>query len=176
MRLGIRTHRPVCALAAVLLLAAPGAAFGLDAVVFIEGGIQGPIESFGSWPGVDDLEGREGSIRVYDYHHLVSRQGGALVQEEIIFAKRYDKASPKLVQALGQNEPLTKVEFKFFRTDVSGGGGQVHYFTILAEDGRIVAIEPICEQGGGVCLERVRIKYTVITFTWEDGTITGQLP
>jgi type VI secretion system secreted protein Hcp len=61
---------------------------------------------------------------------------GQRVHGPFKFTKIYDKCSPLLENALCSGERLTKVEFKWYRTNMEGQ--QEHYFTHLFEDAVMV--------------------------------------
>ena len=97
---------------------------------WFEGANQGAIEGWGSWPGEDDQEGREGASLVQQFEHEITiprdpqsgQASGRRVHHPVRCIKRIDKASPKLYQALCQGERFNKVEFKWFRVDPTGAG------------------------------------------------------
>jgi len=152
---------------------------------WFEGANQGAIEGWGSWPGEDDQEGREGSslIQQFDHEITIPRDpqsglaSGRRVHHPVRIVKRLDKASPKLLQALCQGERFTTVTFKWFRTDPTGAGGQQHYFTTELQEAVICQMKqwfPITSdqaKSNYSHFEDVAFTYRKIIWTWEDGGI-----
>jgi len=153
---------------------------------WFKGQTQGDIVGFGSWVGEDDQVGREGSSLIQGFEHKVeiprdkltglasgSRQHGPLT-----LTKRIDKASPLLYNALKNNEGLT-VTVKWYRYVQGGGGGQIHYYTTALTQARVCAIRqwfPITVDKATSDFghqEQVSFSYQAITWTWEDGGVTG---
>ena len=161
------------------LWAQPAAAF--DAIAFFEGSTQGQIECFGSWPGYDDQEGREGSARISTFSHEIfvprdpqsGQASGRRVHQPMTLRLRLGKCSPKLYQALVTGEHLTQVEIKFFRPTFEGGAGE-HYFTILLENALIVSMSALGVLQQDTFTESlISITYNTITWTWENGGVTA---
>jgi len=152
---------------------------------WFEGANQGAIEGWGSWPGEDDQEGRDGSslIQQFDHEMTIPRDpqsglaSGRRVHHPVRIVKRLDKASPKLLQALCQGERFTTVTFKWFRTDPTGAGGQQHYFTTELQEAVICQMKqwfPITSdqaKSNYSHFEDVSFTYRKIIWTWEDGGI-----
>ena len=152
---------------------------------WFEGVKQGSIEGHGSWPGEDDQAGREGSSLVQMFEHEITiprdpqsgQASGRRVHHPVRIVKRIDKASPKLYQALCTGERFNKVEFKWFRIDPTGAGGQQHYFTTQLEEAVLVSMKewfPITSdssKGDYSHFEDCCFTYRKIIWTWEDGGI-----
>jgi len=141
----------------------------------IEGKQQGKIE------GTCDMEGREKTIIVYamnqDIHIPTDPQSGSpsgkRVHGPLTIVKEFDKASPKLYQALCTGEYLTAT-LKWYRIDEAGK--EEHYFTHKLEDAIIVSIKPyspiafLKENEPYRHMEEVSFTYGKIKWTWEaDG-------
>lgn len=153
---------------------------------WFKGVTQGDIKGFGSWVGEDDQIGMEGSSLIQAFDHdinipLDTATGlgvGRRQHGPVTLTKRIDKASPLLYAALVRNEGLT-VTVKWFRYTQGGGGGQVHYYTILLEDARLVGMKeffpPVMDQRmeSWSHQETLKIRYRRITWTWEDGGVTA---
>ncbi len=153
--------------------------------VWFEGAKQGKIEGWNSWPGEDNIKGTEGSSIVYSLEHRVHNPvdpatgltTGRRQHDPVSLLKRKDKATPKLLQALVQNENL-QVQFKWFRPNTRGAG-QVHYYTVKLSDARLVSIKEMLPSTIGEeakqwhPLEEVQMTYNKIEWTWEDGGITS---
>ena len=113
----------------------------MPAHVVIEGEKQGNIE------GTCDMKGREGTILVFamnqDIHIPRDPQSGLpsgkRIHGPLSLVKEFDKASPKLYQALCTGEHLT-VTIKWYRMDPAGQ--EEHYFTHTLEHAIVVAIKP----------------------------------
>ena len=99
---------------------------------------------------------------------------GSRVHKALTITKVFDKASPKLYQALATGERMSDVTFKFFR--ISTAGTMEHYFTIKLGTAIIVSVKPWIPN----CLDPVKesfthmedisFTYTKIDWTWEiDG-------
>ncbi len=144
----------------------------------VGGATQGPIE------GSCDQEGREGTILCQAYDHQIdiprdTQSGlpvGKRVHGPLTITKVFDKASPKLAQALTSGEQL-EVELKWYRIDATGI--EEHYFTIKLEDAIVVGMKawtPNCldaTKEGFSHMEDVSYTYTKIIWTWEpDGIET----
>jgi len=127
--------------------------------------------------------GREGTILVEAFSHEISVPfdpvSGLPTDERIhnplVVTKTFDKASPKLYEALVSGAHLGDVTIKFFRQEETGNV-QEHYFTIQLEDAIIVSIKPFMpnildpatESFGH--MEEVMFTYKKIKWTWEiDG-------
>ena len=153
---------------------------------WFKGVTQGDIVGFGSWAGEDDQVGREGSSLIQGYEHKVEiprdvatgQASGKRQHSPVILTKRIDKASPLLYNALKSSEGLT-VTIKWFRYVQGGGGGQVHYYTVLLEDARVawqrewfpMTLDKATTDYGHQ--EQIGLSYRKIVWTWEDGGVTG---
>jgi len=152
---------------------------------WFEGQKQGKMEGWGSWPGEDDQTGREGASLIQQFEHEITiprdaqsgLASGRRVHHPVRIVKRIDKASPKLLQAECQGERFPKVEFKWYRIDPTGAGGQVHYFTTMLEEAIIVGMKtwfPITAdstKNDYSHFEDVLFTYRKIVWRWEDGGI-----
>lgn len=146
---------------------------------------QGAMEGWGSWPGEDDQEGREGSSLVQQFDHEITiprdpQSGlatGRRVHHPVRIVKRIDKASPMLYQALTSGERFPEVVFKWYRIDPTGVGGQVNYFTTKLEEAVCMSMKewfPITsdsQKSDYSHFEDVSFTYRKIIWTWEDGGI-----
>jgi len=111
----------------------------------VEGQKQGKIE------GSCEFQGREGTILVEAMTHEVyiprdphsGLATGKRVHQPLTITKLYDKASPKLYQALCTGEHMKNVTIKWYRFDPSTGDSreEVHYFTHELEDAIVVNIK-----------------------------------
>ena len=153
---------------------------------WFKGVTQGDIKGFGSWVGEDDQVGREGSSLIQSLDHRIDiptdpnsgMPTGKRKHGPVVLTKRIDKASPLLYNALTKGEGLT-VTIKWYRYVQGGGGGQVHYYSTLLEDSRIVwmkqwfpmTMDKTTSEFGHQ--EQLAITYRKITWTWEDGGVTG---
>ncbi|MBI3871719.1 MAG: Hcp family type VI secretion system effector [candidate division Zixibacteria bacterium] len=146
----------------------------------LEGYDQGKIE------GSCDQSGREGTILCQALVHDVSiprdpqtgQPSGQRVHSALTITKVFDKASPKLYQALTRGERMKTVEMKWYRIDNTGT--EQHYFTIKLEDAIIVSMHPSIPN----CLdprfasyghmEDVGFTYRKIIWTWEPDGIESE--
>lgn len=147
-----------------------------EAYMFVEGASQGRIEGWGSWPGEDDAEGVEGAIRVLSYSHriVVPRDpqsglaGGRRVHHPLTVRTRFDRATPKLYQALVTGERLVTVEIGLFRT---GAKGRERYATVELEDAQLVGVSAVGVGPQGKMDTLVTMTYRKIIWTWEEGGV-----
>ena len=146
----------------------------------LEGYDQGAIE------GSCDQAGREGTILCQALTHEVSiprdpqsgQPSGQRVHHALSITKVFDKASPKLYQALTRGERMKNVTMKWYRIDVTGT--EQHYFTIKLEDAVVVTMRPTVPN----CLdpqlasyghmEEVSFTYRKIIWTWEPDGIESE--
>lgn len=154
--------------------------------VWFTGSKQGKIEGWNSWPGEDNIKGTEGSSIVYQLEHEIKNpvdaatglSTGRRQHSPVMLVKRKDKATPKLLQALCENENLTEVLFKWYRPNTKGAGQQ-HYYTVKLVDARVISMEEMLPSTIGEeakqwhPLEKVQLTYNRIEWTWEDGGIAA---
>ncbi|MFC1505089.1 type VI secretion system tube protein TssD [Thermodesulfobacteriota bacterium] len=133
----------------------------------VESNTQGVIE------GSCTIEERQDTINVVAFEHRVSvpllegLPSGTRNHSPITVLKYIDKATPRLFMALVRGETLNPVEVKFYRKNSTGA--EILYYTIELEDAMIVEIESSSPN-----FEKVSFLYRTITWTIEDGGITGQ--
>jgi type VI secretion system secreted protein Hcp len=139
----------------------------------ITGTTQGNISE-----GACDQTGRENTILCQALDHKISIpkdiQSGAPTGKRVHGAlkvtKVFDKASPKLFQALARGERLTEVKLEFYR--INPTGNEELYFTIVLEDAIIMAINlwiPNCldpDQASFTHMEDLDFSYGKIIKTW----------
>ena len=148
----------------------------MPAHMTLEGENQGKID------GSSEMQGRENTILVEAFNHEVRiprdpQSGlatGKRLHNALSIVKVFDKASPKLYQALCTGEHMKNVTIKWFRIDPTGK--EEHYYTHTLEDAIIVAIRPWmpnCLDPKTECythMEEVMFTYKKIRWTWEiDG-------
>ncbi|HEY4126532.1 MAG TPA: Hcp family type VI secretion system effector [Gammaproteobacteria bacterium] len=137
---------------------------------------QGPIE------GSCDIEGREDTILVQAFKHLVEIPtndsgvpSGRRVHRPLMITKEVDKSSPKLYQVLCSGEVLTEVTLRWYRLD--GSGDETQYFTVMLQNALIVKLDSwvpdvLDKQYAGYSnMENVWFTYEVIRWTWEEDGI-----
>jgi type VI secretion system secreted protein Hcp len=136
---------------------------------------QGEIEGSCEW------EGREGSILVQAFDHVVEIPSddrgiatGRRVHRPMVFTKEIDKSTPMLYQALCTGELLTEMEMSWYRMD--GTGEEELYFTMKMFNGIVTKIHPwipnVLDPNTATLkhMEEVHISYEKIIWTWElDG-------
>lgn len=128
--------------------------------------------------GSCDLRGREDSMLIeqFDHHvHIPSDPQSGLptgkrVHKPLTVCKFYDKASPKLYQALVTGERMSEVKIDWYRINPSGE--EEHYFQHVLTDAIIIGIKPYMPN----CLdsskeqfqhmEEVSFTYRKIRWTW----------
>ncbi len=148
----------------------------MPAHMTMEGENQGVID------GSCEMQGREDTILVEAFNHEVriprdpqsGLSTGKRIHNAMSVVKVFDKASPKLYQALCTGEHMKQVKIKWYRIDPTGQ--EEHYFTHELEDAIIVSVRPWMPN----CLdpatesmtqmEEVMFTYKKIKWTWEiDG-------
>lgn len=146
----------------------------------LEGKNQGKIE------GSCEMQGREGTILIYAMKHHIhiprdTHSGlptGKRVHNPLAVVKEYDKASPKLYQALCTGEQFSNVTIKWYRIDPTGK--EEHYFTTKLEDAIIVDMKPympetfLAPNEPYKHMEEVSFTYSKIIWTWEPDGIEAQ--
>jgi len=145
----------------------------------LQGEKQGKIE------GTCDMSGREGTILIYGMDQKIHMPrdpqsglpSGKRVHGPMTLVKEFDKASPKLYQALCTGEHL-KVNLKWYKIDKQGK--EKHYFTHALEDAIVVSIKPympiafLKEHEPYRHMEEVSFTYSKIKWTWEDDGIEAE--
>jgi type VI secretion system secreted protein Hcp len=146
----------------------------------VEGKNQGKIE------GSCDMQGREGTILAYAMDHEIriprdpqsGLPSGKRIHGPLKIVKEFDKASPKLYQALCTGEHLKNVTLKWYRIDATGS--EEHYFTHTMEDAVIVEIKPyvpmafLPQNEPYRHMEEVSFTYSKIKWTWEPDGIESE--
>jgi type VI secretion system secreted protein Hcp len=132
------------------------------------------------------MTGREDTIlcqalnhEVYIPHDIQTGSAtGKRVHNALTVTKVFDRASPKLYQALTTSDHMTDVTLKFYQ--ISKSGIEEHYFTIKLEDAIIVSIKPWIPNAldpardGFTHMEDVSFTYSKIIWTWEEGGVEAQ--
>ena len=140
--------------------------------VKVEGEKQGAIE------GSCGVKNHEKEIQAFSIDHKVymptdpqtGLPSGKRVHDPLMFTKEFDKASPKLYQALCSGEQMKNVEILYFR--VAKDGKEEHYFTQKLEGATVVAMEPyvptvfLKENHPYRHMEKVAIAYKKIKWSW----------
>jgi len=146
----------------------------------VEGENQGKIE------GSCDMEGREGTIMAYAMDHAVhiprdpqsGLPSGKRIHGPLKVMKEFDKASPKLYQALCTGEHMKNVALKWYRIDATGS--EEHYFTHTLEDAIVVEIKPyvpvafLPQNEAYRHMEEVSFTYKKIKWAWEPDGIESE--
>jgi len=146
----------------------------------VEGQKQGKIE------GSCEFQGREGTILVEAMTHEVyiprdphsGLATGKRVHQPLTITKLYDKASPKLYQALCSGEHMKNVTIKWYR--IRPTGEEEHYFTHKLEDAIVVSVKAWMpnvldkEKESFSHMEDVSFTYSKITWTWEIDGVEAQ--
>ena len=142
-------------------------------------------ESQGKIDGSNEQQGRENTMLIEAFEHEIKiprdTQTGLAVGKRIhnpfTITKLYDKASPKLYQALCTGEHCSDVTLKWYRIDPTGK--EEHYFTHRLVNAIIVSIRPYmpnCYDAATESyghMEEVAFTYEKIIWTWEpDGIET----
>jgi type VI secretion system Hcp family effector len=137
-------------------------------------------------------KGLEGNIEGSSFHQIISKSSipnlaiskNNINIGSITFLKVIDKSTTALLNAVVNNEVLTKVKFKFW--GISGTTPQVDgmYYIVELKNARITKIETnlgiigISKDNGDMHYnsERIEITFESITATWTDGNRTFQAP
>jgi type VI secretion system secreted protein Hcp len=122
-------------------------------------------------------EGHEDEVLVqaFEFQATVPRDpqngqpAGDRVYDPVVITKIFDKSSPLLYQAMSTGERLTRVEIKWYRTNVNGQ--KEHYFSHVLEDAVIVQMEqymPNCQDPGmGHFTHLEKVAMTFRKIRWE---------
>ena len=95
----------------------------------------------------------------------------------IVIQERIDKSTPLLLKALFQNEPMDWGEFRFYRPALGGSASEEHFYTVLIENGVILAVNQLSEDdliAGAAALpmmEEVSFGFKNITRTYQIGGV-----
>ena len=142
---------------------------------------------------IEDIqgEGPEGGIAVYGMRHnvevAIEAESGAgptgpRRHNPLVLIKEYDKASPKLYQALSTGNQFERVEVKWYRVDSNGSAE--HYCTQILEDARIISIKSYVSDISGAGsqesyrhMEEISFTYKKIIWTYEpEGATWTEVP
>lgn len=143
-------------------------------------------EKQGTIEGSCDQTGREGTILCQAFDHTIAiprdpqtgQPSGLRVHNPMEVIKFFDKATPKLYQALCSGERFSDVTLKWYRIDKAGI--EEHYYTIVLEDAIVVTmnawvpncLDPQFESYGH--MEKTAWTYRKIRWTWEPDGIESE--
>jgi type VI secretion system secreted protein Hcp len=147
----------------------------------LTGNTQGAIAQ-----GCCTMQGREDTIlcQALDHEVYIPRDTqtglptGKRVHNPLTLTKVFDKATPKLFQALTTGERMSDVTMKYYRINPSGN--EEHYFTIKLEDAILVSIKPWVPNALDQAREKfthmedISFTYTKIIWTWEVDGVEAQ--
>lgn len=145
----------------------------------LEGETQGAIQ------GTCNIKGREDTILVFamdqkihiPYDPQAGDPSGKRIHGPMTIVKEFDKASPKLYQALCTGERL-KASIKWYRTAPTGE--EEHYFTHNLEGAILVSMKPyspiafLTENEPYRHMEEISFTYNKIVWTWEPDGVEAQ--
>jgi type VI secretion system secreted protein Hcp len=101
---------------------------------------------------------------------------GGQQHRPIRILKNVDPASPKLLNALVNNETLTTVTIDFIRP--GSAGAEVHFFTVELLNAHVVSILPShssqADDANVAMNETISLTYQKMIITWEAGGVTGE--
>ncbi|HET7921779.1 MAG TPA: Hcp family type VI secretion system effector [Gammaproteobacteria bacterium] len=139
-------------------------------------------ETQGEIEGSCQIEGREDSILVQAFRHIVDvpsdengLPSGRRVHRPLMITKDVDKSSPKLFQVLCSGERLSQAKLDWYRLD--GTGEETLFFSVLLQNAQIVKIESwvpdVLDRGNASYgnMENVWFTYETIRWTWEEDGI-----
>ncbi len=162
----------------ILAAASPSALAALDAFATMEGDQTGPIL------GDVDVVPFEGMIRIKGFGSSVSADfdmgtgvpSGGHQHRPIRLLKNVDPASPRLFQAMIDNETLVDVTIRFIRPGSSGS--DEHFYTVQLINAHVVSILPSHSSAADDLAvemnETVSLTYERMIVTWQDGGITAE--
>lgn len=167
-------------LASVMLLTTASADAALNAYMKITGQKSGQIK------GSVTQKGREGSIMVIAVSHSIvsprdANSGlptGKRMHKPFVITKELDQASPKLYNALVNNENLSTIEIDFWTPQIKatqGTGQEVQHYTVKLTNANIASIDFKMPNNKNPELtryaeyEEVAFTYEKIEWTWKDG-------
>lgn len=125
----------------------------------------------------------ESTVQAFKHQVIIPRDpqsgqpSGQRVHMPVEITKVFDKASPKIMDALCSGERLTEVVIKHYRTSMAGT--QEHYFTHVFKDAVIVDVETVIPNAQDPAtahftqLECVKMTYRVVEWTHEVAGTTG---
>jgi type VI secretion system secreted protein Hcp len=124
------------------------------------------------------LKGREGTYAIQSLDNGLSvpfdqssgQVSGQRQHKPLTFSMQIDEATPLFINAVANNENLTKTKFDFWRTDANGV--DINYFTIELVNGRVTSYEGNATSGAAHLVTFV-LAYQKITWTWNKGGITS---
>jgi type VI secretion system secreted protein Hcp len=142
-------------------------------------------EKQGKIDGTCDMKGREKTILVFAMNQEIHMPrdpqsglpSGKRIHGPMTLTKEFDKASPKLYQALCTGEHL-KLKLKWYRVDKAGK--EQHYFTHALENAIVVSIKPympiafLKENEPYRHMEELSFTYSKIKWTWEPDGIEAE--
>ena len=152
----------------------------LNSYLTLRGETQGDIEGSVTQPG------RENSIEVHGWsHEVVSPRDaasglptGKRQHKPLTITKAIDKSTPKLMNALTNNETITDLQLKCWQP--SSTGAEVQYYTIELVNANISGIRAEMlnnkypENMNHMEREHISFTYQKITWTWMEGGITAE--
>jgi len=152
----------------------------MPAYLTVTGNTQGEID------GSCNIKGHEKTMMINEVQHLIEipkspQTGlptGKRIHHPLKVRKNYDKATPKLFQALTSGEQLSDVKLSYFR--ISPAGKEELYFTTELKNAIIVSIDyikrdvldPLNKQYEDE--ELVSFTYETIIQTWTPDGIEAQ--
>ena len=152
----------------------------LTGYLYLEGNNQGQIE------GDCVQKDREGAIVVYAFEHEIeipkdTHNGlptGQRIHKPFTIVKKFDSASPKVMQACTSGEQLASWELKLFR--INDKGQEEHYYTIKLNESVIVKsnyetpLTFLDENKPYHNMENISFSYSSITHIYEPKGIEAQ--
>ena len=145
---------------------------------------QGEMDGWGSWPGEDDQEGREGSCLIQKFEHEITiprdpqsgLASGRRVHKPVCVTQRINKASPMLYQALCSGERFrSDLPVVPHRPDRRRRSGQLLHHHARGGgarlDERLVPITADQSKADYSHFQDLCFTYRKIIWTWEDGGV-----
>lgn len=134
-------------------------------------------------PGSCKVQGREGQVEVLGFEHKVymptDRKDGSAtgtrVHNDMVVIKNFDKASPKLYQALCNGKIIPEATLHWYQ--INDQGVEEEYFTHKLQNCRVTFIEPYMPDVDNPTneqykhMERIGFRYEKVTWTCTDGNV-----
>ncbi|MFA9460264.1 type VI secretion system tube protein TssD [Thiohalorhabdus methylotrophus] len=138
-------------------------------------------QSQGAIEGSSTVTDREGQVEVLAFEHVVEippRRGsgvpyGKPVHGQVRIKKWLDRATPRLYQALLEEEPLAEALFTWYHFNASGQ--EEVLYTVRLENGRITRMQPWMPEtfdphsDHAWHMEAVSFAYEKIIWSWGPG-------
>lgn len=125
-------------------------------------------------------EARKGMIEVMQFEQSVitAREAGSGMAtgrrqyQPLLIRKRIDKASPLLMRALTENQPV-EVSFGFYRPNPTGDGTDERFYEVDIRNARVASIK-LVQGSSDPPMEEVTFVFHTIRWTYTNGGVTHE--